>query len=85
MTDSALHTVNHAGVLSLYLLPRQAPAAFMSNEAPAPTPEDKSKYDAIKKELLQALAKKRMVDKQLVSRSVVCARVPDASGLSRRN
>lgn len=39
----------------------------MSTEAPAPTPEDKSRYDAAKKELLQALAKKRMVDKQLAS------------------
>lgn len=38
----------------------------MSNEAPAPTPEDKSRYDAAKKELMQALAKKRMVDKTLV-------------------
>jgi chromatin modification-related protein EAF6 len=35
----------------------------MSNE---PTPEDKARYEAIRKELLQALPKKRAVDKQLV-------------------
>ena len=38
----------------------------MSTEATIPTPEDKSRYDTAKKELLQALAKKRLVDKQLV-------------------
>ena len=43
----------------------------MSNDQPAPTAEDKSRYDAAKKELLQALAKKRMVDKSLVSCGVV--------------
>ena len=36
----------------------------MSNDAPSA--EDKAKYDAAKKELLQALAKKRNLDKQLV-------------------
>ncbi|OJT10394.1 Chromatin modification-related protein EAF6 [Trametes pubescens] len=35
----------------------------MSNDIP--TPEEKAKYDAAKKELLQALAKKRNLDKQL--------------------
>ena len=43
----------------------------MSNDNPTPTAEDKSRYDAAKKELLQALAKKRMVDKSLVSCGVV--------------
>ncbi|PSR70522.1 hypothetical protein PHLCEN_2v13561 [Hermanssonia centrifuga] len=37
----------------------------MSNDGPNPTPEDKLKYDAAKKELMQALAKKRSADKQL--------------------
>ena len=36
----------------------------MSNDAPSA--EDKAKYDAAKKELLHALAKKRALDKQLV-------------------
>ncbi len=36
----------------------------MSNDTPSA--EDKTKYDAAKKELLQALAKKRNLDKQLV-------------------
>ena len=36
----------------------------MSNDTPSA--EDKSKYDAAKKELLQSLAKKRNLDKQLV-------------------
>ena len=31
-----------------------------------PSPEDKLKYDAAKKELMQALAKRREVDKHLV-------------------
>ena len=31
-----------------------------------PTAEEKAKYDAAKKELLQALSKKRNLDKQLV-------------------
>lgn len=39
----------------------------MSNDIP--TPEEKAKYDAAKKELLQALAKKRNLDKQLVRRA----------------
>jgi hypothetical protein len=38
-------------------------AIIMSNE---PTPEDKARYEAIRKELMQALPKKRAVDKQLV-------------------
>jgi hypothetical protein len=38
-------------------------ATIMSNE---PTPEDKARYEAIRKELMQALPKKRAVDKQLV-------------------
>ena len=37
----------------------------MSTDAP-PTAEEKAKYDAAKKELLQALSKKRNLDKQLV-------------------
>ncbi|KIP05182.1 hypothetical protein PHLGIDRAFT_108601 [Phlebiopsis gigantea 11061_1 CR5-6] len=37
----------------------------MSNEAPTPTPEDKAKYDAAKKELLHALTRKRNADKNL--------------------
>ena len=45
----------------------------MSNDTTAPTPEDKSRYDAAKKELLQALAKKRMVDKALVRCGVLPA------------
>ena len=43
----------------------------MSNDIAVPTAEDKSRYDAAKKELLQALAKKRMVDKSLVRCGVV--------------
>jgi len=35
-----------------------------------PTPEDKLRYDAAKKELLQALTKRRMVDKQLAQLEV---------------
>jgi chromatin modification-related protein EAF6 len=35
----------------------------MSNE---PSAEDKARYEAIRKELMQALPKKRAVDKQLV-------------------
>ncbi|EKM51878.1 uncharacterized protein PHACADRAFT_102818 [Phanerochaete carnosa HHB-10118-sp] len=42
----------------------------MSNDTPTPTAEDKSRYDAAKKELLQALAKKRMVDKSLAQLEV---------------
>lgn len=34
--------------------------------APAPTPDDKARYDAAKKDLMHALAKKRVVDKHLV-------------------
>ena len=67
----------HAGVI-FYFRPRRAYSditVFMSNEAPAATPEDKAKYDAAKKELLQALAKKRMVDKQLVSSGLGCVRM----------
>jgi hypothetical protein len=39
-------------------------AARMSNE---PSAEDKARYETIRKELMQALPKKRAVDKQLVS------------------
>jgi hypothetical protein len=35
----------------------------MSNE---PSAEDRARYEAIRKELMQALPKKRAVDKQLV-------------------
>lgn len=38
----------------------------MSTEAPI-SAEDKARYDTAKKELIQALTKKRTVDKQLVS------------------
>lgn len=38
----------------------------MSNETAAPTVEDKARYEALKKDLMQALPKKRAVDKQLV-------------------
>lgn len=31
-----------------------------------PTPEDKLRFDAARKELMQALTKRRIVDKQLV-------------------
>ncbi|KAF7796247.1 hypothetical protein EIP86_007421 [Pleurotus ostreatoroseus] len=37
----------------------------MSNDGPAPTPADKQAYDKAKKELLEALTRKRAVDKQL--------------------
>ena len=33
---------------------------------PTPGPEDKARYDAARKELVQALQKKRLVDRQLV-------------------
>lgn len=39
----------------------------MSTEGPTPTPEDKTRYDTLKKELLASLSKKRTIDKQLVS------------------
>jgi len=35
--------------------------------ADAPTAEDRSRYETLKKELMQALPKKRAIDKQLVS------------------
>lgn len=38
----------------------------MSNEGPAPTAEDKARYEAAKKELMKALFTKRSIDKQLV-------------------
>ncbi|KAI0056089.1 NuA4-domain-containing protein [Artomyces pyxidatus] len=37
----------------------------MSTDGPAPSPEDKARYLAAKKELIQALTKKRALDKQL--------------------
>lgn len=38
----------------------------MSESAPAPSAEDRSRYETLKKELMQALPKKRTNDKQLV-------------------
>ncbi|TFY83110.1 hypothetical protein EWM64_g914 [Hericium alpestre] len=38
----------------------------MSNDGPAPSAEDKTRYEAAKKELIQALGKKRNLDKQLI-------------------
>ena len=38
----------------------------MSESAPAPSAEDRSRYETLKKELMQALPKKRINDKQLV-------------------
>jgi hypothetical protein len=38
----------------------------MSGDGNGPTAEDKARYDALKKELLQALPSKRAIDKQLV-------------------
>ncbi len=38
----------------------------MSNDGPAPTPADKQAFERAKKELLEALTRKRAVDKQLV-------------------
>jgi len=37
----------------------------MANEGPGPGADDKARYEALKKELMQALPKKRAVDKQL--------------------
>jgi len=37
----------------------------MSTEAGGPSPEEKSRYEALRKELMQALPKKRAIDKQL--------------------
>ncbi|KAI0043176.1 NuA4-domain-containing protein [Auriscalpium vulgare] len=42
----------------------------MSNESPAPSPEDKARYMSAKKELMQALARKRALDKQLAQLEV---------------
>ncbi len=42
---------------------------------PAPPAEDRSRYEAIKKELISALPKKRAIDKQLVCKLIVEARV----------
>jgi len=36
-------------------------------DSAAPTADDKARYEALKKELMQALPKKRAIDKQLVS------------------
>lgn len=38
----------------------------MSNDAPPVVPDDRTRYDAIRKELLQAIVKKRQTDKHLV-------------------
>jgi len=35
-------------------------------ESSAPTAEDRARYETLKKELMQALPRKRAVDKQLV-------------------
>ena len=40
----------------------------MSESAPAPSADDRSRYETLKKELMQALPKKRINDKQLVVR-----------------
>lgn len=37
---------------------------------PAPSAEDRSRYEAIKKELISALPKKRAIDKQLVCKLI---------------
>lgn len=57
----------------------------MSTEVKIPTPEDKSRYDTAKKELLQALAKKRLVDKQLVRLRRDSPRACAANPRDRRN
>ena len=38
----------------------------MSNDAAVPTAEDKARYEQLKKDLMQALHKKRAADKALV-------------------
>ena len=38
----------------------------MSESAPAPSADDRSRYETLKKELMQALIKKRIQDKNLV-------------------
>ncbi len=40
--------------------------SVMAEQAAAPTADDRSKYETLKKELTQALPKKRAIDKQLV-------------------
>lgn len=40
--------------------------SVMAEQAAAPTADDRSKYETLKKELTQALPKKRATDKQLV-------------------
>ena len=45
----------------------------MSNDGPAPMPADKQAYDKAKKELLEALTRKRAVDKQLVKHFIQLA------------
>lgn len=44
-----------------------------TTEVPAPTAEDKARYDAAKDEVLKALAKKREADKKLVSALIIAA------------
>ena len=44
-----------------------APLVSMSADGAAPFPEDRQRYENARKELIQALQKKRTVDKQLVS------------------
>ena len=53
-----------SALCSVLVANRTTSMAAMSNDALSA--EDKSKYDAAKKELLQALTKKRNLDKQLV-------------------
>jgi len=63
-TKMELHVATGAYVYSRFILDFVGlPTTIMSNE---PTLEDKARYDAIRKELMQALPKKRAVDKQLV-------------------
>lgn len=39
----------------------------MTDTAAIPSAEDKTRYEALKKELIQALPRKRAIDKQLAS------------------
>lgn len=42
------------------------PSTVMAEQTAAPAQDDRARYEAIKKELMQALPKKRVIDKQLV-------------------
>ena len=56
----------------------------MADTAPAAPPtDDKAHYDTLKKELLQALPKKRAIDKQLVRFISRTARLANADYRSR--